>query len=667
MSRVPRFLPASVLALLALLVPLAPPTPSPPSSAARAAEPAGARSYDNPLAPRIPDGRTVDNCADPVVLRGQGQDRGTWYMYCTTDPLDDAETADGSPVFHPIPMLRSTDLVNWDYVGDALPQKPSWAAPEAAMWAPDLVYSRATKRYYLTFVVTDTTTEVSGEPGCTGDNAIGVATSRNPTGPWTVSDKPLVDPRRAGPGCDFYWTYDPDVLGDAVGSRSVLYYGSYYGGVFARQVTLTGNGMVTTGPERRITAGTEREPRLDPVEQQRAGAAQLRGPGGRQVVVGNRYEGTNVVQRGEWYYYFGSATNCCNGPLTGYSVFTGRSTSPMGPFVDREGNSLLAGRAGGTPALSMNGNRWVGTGHNSTFQDASGQWWTAYHAVDRFDPYFAGTTSFTKRPALLDPVDWVDGWPSVRAGRWASDEPMPAPAAQDGEVSAYTPDPVPAQVPGAPLAAYSDEFDDQDLAGWEWVRGESASWRLEDGRFALDMQDTDLYVDNNTASVLTRPAPDGDYVVETKVAFDVPADGCPPEAGADGKDCYNFVQAGLVVYGSDDAFLKLTHASLWETRQTEFAKEVPTAPAGQPRYGNTVVGAPGDETWLRIVREVGAGSDGADLFTAYTSQDGTRWVRGGAWTHGELGPEPRIGLVSMGGPEDLTARFDHVRTWTLAE
>jgi arabinan endo-1,5-alpha-L-arabinosidase len=329
----------------------------------------------------------------------------------------------------------------------------------------------------------------------------------------------------------------------------------------------------------------------------------------------------------------------------------------MGPFLDREGNSLLAGRVGGTPALSMNGNRWVGPGHNTVFQDFSGQWWTIYHAVDQFDPYFAGQPGFTKRPALLDPVDWDGGWPTVRAGRWASDEPMPAPAAQDGQVSTYTPDPVPAQTPGAPLAAYSDEFDDQDLAGWQWVRGESASWRLEDGRFALDMQDTDLYVDNNTASVLTRPAPDGDYVVETKVAFDVPPDG----------SCYNFVQAGLVIDGSDDAFLKLTHASLWETRQTQVAQEVPTAPAGQPRYGNTVVGAPGDETWLRIVREVGAGSDGADLFTAYTSQDGTRWVRGGAWTHGELGPEPRIGLVSMGGPEDLTARFDHVRTWTLAE
>ncbi len=60
----------------------------------------------------------------------------------------------------------------------------------------------------------------------------------------------------------------------------------------------------------------------------------------------------------------------------------------------------------------MNGNRWVGTGHNTVFQDFDGQWWTIYHAVDQDSLYFAGAVGFTKRPALLDPLDWVDGWPS---------------------------------------------------------------------------------------------------------------------------------------------------------------------------------------------------------------------------------------------------------------
>lgn len=62
------------------------------------------------------------------------------------------------------------------------------------------------------------------------------------------------------------------------------------------------------------------------------------------------------------------------------------------------------GRVGGTPVISMSGNRWVGPGHNTVFQDLAGQWWTIYHAIDVNEPYFEGAVGFTKRPALLDPL-----------------------------------------------------------------------------------------------------------------------------------------------------------------------------------------------------------------------------------------------------------------------
>ena len=81
-------------------------------------------------------------------------------------------------------------------------------------------------------------------------------------------------------------------------------------------------------------------------------------------------------------------------------------------------------------------------------------------------------------------------------------------------------------------------------------------------------------------------------MLETRVKLDVPAEGC----------CFNFVQAGLVVYGDDDNFVKLATTSIFETRQTEFAKELFPVQAGFPRYGNTVVGPVGDWTDLRIVR-----------------------------------------------------------------
>jgi hypothetical protein len=52
------------------------------------------------------------------------------------------------------------------------------------------------------------------------------------------------------------------------------------------------------------------------------------------------------------------------------------------------------------------------------------------------------------------------------------------------------------------------------------------------------------------------------------------------------------------------------------------------------------------------------------LYTAYTSQDGATWIRGGTWTH-MLGEGAQIGLVSMGGA-GFTAHFDYVRVYDLS-
>ena len=606
-------------------------------------------SYENPLAPRVPRDGTVDSCADPTVLPGQdGETIGgkqVWYMYCTTDPLNDTDVdATGKPVFHRIPMNVSTDLVSWTYVGDAFPldggSLPAWIDPSAAFWAPEVVHSSVTDRYYLFTTVTETTAAGGGSDTCRGDGAIGVAVANTPTGPWTWSNQPVVPPRLdpGGGPCSYFWTFDPDVIGDTVATTGILYYGSYYGGIFATDVTFSPTG---------VTAGTPTT------------------TDDTRITIGNRYEGANVVRKDGYYYLFASATNCCNGALTAYSVFVGRSTSPYGPFVDKEGTSFLDANVGGTPFLTLNGNRWVGTGHNTVFVDEGGQWWTVYHAVDRDDPYFAFATGFTKRPALLDPVDWIRGWPVVRGGAGASDLRMPAPAAQPGERSRYRTKLVKPQLVGTLIDR--DEFSGTALDGdWSWAQGREGDASVSGGLLRWDVEHKDLYVDSNTASVLVRDAPKGDYVVETKVRLaGLPAEGC----------CFNYAQAGLVVHADDDNFVKLTTASIWETRQTEFAKELSPVPEGWSRYGNTVVGPPGkDWTWLRIAVERlngaarrSAGGD-TESYTAYTSQDGVAWVRGGTWTH-SLGADARIGLVSMGATDQVTApvtaEFDHVRIYRL--
>ncbi|WP_051442231.1 family 43 glycosylhydrolase [Arthrobacter sp. H14] len=600
--------------------------------------------YSNPLKPEIPDDGVVGSCADPTVIRGQEPDT-TWYMYCTTDPLNDEDLdAEGNLVFHRIPVMTSKDLVNWTYAGDAFDQLPDWAERDAALWAPEVTYSTTHDQYYMFFGVTDTTAEVSGVENCDSDNAIGVATSDSPTGPWDFAAEPVVAPRQNGPGCDFLWTYDPDVLGNTVTDKSTLYYGSYYGGVFGTELTLTGDGAT--------------------VDEAQA----------EMVAIDNKYEGTNVIYRDGHYYMFVSATNCCNGALTGYSVFVGRSTSPLGPFVDQHGNKLTDPQAGGTPFLTMNGNRWVGTGHNTVFQDAAGDWWTIYHAVDQEDPFFETAPGFTKRPALLDAIDWIDGWPTVNSGHGPSDSPMPAPAGQEGETSRHKAQPVKTQVPHELLESYSDDFNGNmldDAWSWEWSGEEATAGTppqnsTENGVLSVKIQAADLHVDVNNAYVLSRNAPKGDYVVETKVRVNVPDAGC----------CFNYAQAGVLAYGDEDNYLKLTNTSIWNTRQTEFAKEISPVPEGWSRYGNTVVGAPSEEwTYLQIVVEELTGAeravagDDTESYTAYTSQDGVNWVRGGTWTH-SLDEGAGIALAAFGLQDpgaDFTAEFDYVRTSTLKE
>jgi arabinan endo-1,5-alpha-L-arabinosidase len=248
---------------------------------------------------------------------------------------------------------------------------------------------------------------------------------------------------------------------------------------------------------------------------------------------------------------------------------------------------------------------------------------------------------------------------------------MPAPAAQPGETSRYRPRWLADHRPGMPLSRFSDTFDGKALhPRWSWVRlpEDASTYGVRQGRFRFDVQAADLTrAETTKASVLVEDAPNRDYVVETKVRLNLPPEGC----------CHNYVQAGLVVYDNADRFIKLTHVSIFETRQTEFAKEVSRAFDDKHRYGNTVVGPPSTWTHLRIVRDERAG--GRELYTAYTSRDGRRWVRGGTWTH-RLGDNARIGLVSMGGVCErdaqgvvttcsntgYTARFAHVRVSRLA-
>lgn len=562
--------------------------------------------YQNPISADF-----ADTFADPVVVRG---DDGRWYAFATSDPLREGEGR-----AHRIPVARSADLVDWTYVGDAFApdQLPPYAAAGAGLWAPDV--RRIGGRWVMYVTVTDTT--VSDD---TFDTAIGAATAPSPAGPWTFAPEPVVAPRPGGGG-GYLWTIDPAQLTDVDG-RSYLYYGSYYGGVSVTELSADGLRAV--------------------------GAPTL-------VAIDNKFEGSYVVRRDGWYYLFASTANCCAGPATGYSVHVGRSRSPRGPFVDREGLRLDVSRAGGTPVLAQNGNRWIGAGHNGLVTDLSGQDWIVYHAIDRADPYLDEPFGVNERPMLLDRLDWVDGWPAVNAGAGPSEGPRPAPVATArpherfegiGPAWGWPRHLAAPPAAGRLLPRWSDEFEDGLDPGWRWVR-EDPAVTVSGGALRWPVEAADLVGAGATAGVLLREAPPGDYVAETRVTLDL------------GEDTVrNYQQAGLIAYVDDDRFARLAQVAIWNTRQVEYGYELPFA--GQPVYGGNIVGTPATTTWLRLAHRIDPFTGEHEL-RAGSSRDGVRWTWGGVWTF-PAGTPPRIGLVAHGGGEPpVVAEFAYVRFYAL--
>ena len=67
---------------------------------------------------------------DPAVLKAAD---GTYYAYATQAERD------GKMVN--IQVARSSDLVSWQHLGDALPTKASWAAKTQDYWAPHVHFA----------------------------------------------------------------------------------------------------------------------------------------------------------------------------------------------------------------------------------------------------------------------------------------------------------------------------------------------------------------------------------------------------------------------------------------------------------------------------------------------------------------------------------------------
>ena len=362
---------AAVLALSATGVQAASANDVPTASASDAHT---ASTYTNPVSDSA-----AATFPDPSMIRGKD---GYWYAYASSSA---ARANVGDTSAHLLPMMRSADMVHWTYVGDVFTPStlPSWIdgriAP-AGLWAPDIRYLDG--KYYLYY------SAAHPPPGKNDFFTVGVATAPTPTGPWTDSGGPVIPPKGA---CATFTDIDPAQF-DGLDGRHYLLWGSF---THLCVMQLNADATRTVGDVHTVYAGDA--------------------------------EGSYMITHGGYYYLFVSENDCCKGISSSYQVRVGRSRSPFGPFVDSRGIGMTDPQSRGDWVIASNGNRWVAPGGLGVTTDLSGQDWLVYHAIPRDRTAPAGVDPNTYRPMLIDRLDWIDGWPTVRGGAWASQDAQRAP------------------------------------------------------------------------------------------------------------------------------------------------------------------------------------------------------------------------------------------------
>jgi len=308
---------------------------------------------------------------DPAVILAPD---GFYYAYATQTQRDGE--------WINIQVARSADLVHWQLLGDAMPQKPDWARETQDLWAPFVVQDG--DRYLMYYSATHDACHDPERGHC-----LAVATAASPAGPFVDMGVPLL----LGVGFEFI---DPMVFIDPASGQWLLYWGS---GFHPIRVQELGEDRMSFAP------GSE--------------ATNLIWPNPVEGAFPRLVEAAWVIRHDDFYYLFYSGDNCC-GPDAEYGVMVARSPSPTGPFESLE-------EARGVPHSLMlfKSERWLAPGHNSIVIDTAGDTWIVYHAIDVNRPRQRQEDEInSRRIMLIDKVQWRDDWPFVGT---PSDEPQPAP------------------------------------------------------------------------------------------------------------------------------------------------------------------------------------------------------------------------------------------------
>ncbi len=327
--------------------------------------------YQNVVYPKYKNGKKYkDEVADPSVVKG---DDGYYYLFSTGNG--------GGKCF------RSSDLVNWYIYKNSVISRPTWGDDKGgatpSVWAPDCIKIKDKWIYYYS---------LSGWGNPIG---IGYAISDSISGDFIDKGKLFtceeIGIQNAIDPCIYI---EDDHIYMAVGS---------FQGVCIFELSDDGMSL------------------LNGADYQKKNKTLIAGEFGNWN--GATYEGSYIIKKDDYYYYFGSMGTCCEGKNSTYKVVVGRSKNILGPYID-DNKMPLADTTGKGKIVVWAGGKitdYAGTGHNSIIKDDKGDYWMYYHSYVKDD-------DFNTRHLMIDKLVWNNDWPSVEGNKPSYNEEIEGPA-----------------------------------------------------------------------------------------------------------------------------------------------------------------------------------------------------------------------------------------------
>lgn len=320
------------------------------------------KTYTNPVYPHY--------FADPYVWQHQGI-----YYAIGTGPAEAAGEVEETGQRRVFPLLRSHNLINWEFVQNALVRPDSSLGDN--FWAPEIAYCDGT--FYLYY-------SVGHEDK---NHQLRVATSADPVGPYQDVGKPLLDPQ----SCPF--AIDPHAFCDDDGQWYLFYAQDF---LDISENIRAGTALMVDCLETMTKLAGEGKVVLRARSDWQRFLADRPMYGG--VYDWHTLEGPCVRKYGDRYYCFYSGGRW---ETDSYGVDYGVAEHVMGPYSD-------AGNEAGPRVLRSHPGYVLGPGHNSITVGPDGETdYIVYHAWD---------TGMQARRMCIDPINWTAEGPRCPGPTW---------------------------------------------------------------------------------------------------------------------------------------------------------------------------------------------------------------------------------------------------------